>query len=120
MTAPPSLHKSDRLPPPSESAPPRVVTRVSTRHPRRVIRDVMRGVAVRPHSPAKSLRLTTSDLSAKIPPFNAQRMLTEVSAARPRLRRRSQQRRRASNPMPRFRFVTKDLASVLRRRSSPR
>ncbi len=44
-------------------------------------RDVMR---VRPFIRISgNLSLATSELSAKIPPFNAQRMLTDVGAATP-------------------------------------
>ncbi|MFX8546893.1 hypothetical protein ABTM05_19755, partial [Acinetobacter baumannii] len=64
--------KSDRLPPPSDSAAARQVIRVST-VARAGTRDVMR---VRPFVRiAGNLSLTTSDLSAKVPAFNAQRML---------------------------------------------
>ena len=63
-----SLHKSDRLPPPSESTVARNVVRVSTVS-RVGNRDVMR---VRPYIRiAGNLSMATSDLSAKIPPFNA-------------------------------------------------
>ncbi len=72
-----SLHKSDRLPPPSESSAARNVIRVSTAT-RVGNRDVMR---VRPFIRISgNLSMTTSDLSAKIPPFNAQRMLTDVGS----------------------------------------
>ena len=72
-----SLHKSDRLPPPSESSAARNVIRVSTAT-RVGNRDVMR---VRPFVRISgNLSMTTSDLSAKIPPFNAQRMLTDVGS----------------------------------------
>src|SRR5436190_509936 len=72
-----SLHKSDRLPPPSESTAARNVIRVST-VTRVGNRDVMR---VRPFIRISgNLSMTTSDLSAKIPAFNAQRMLTDVGS----------------------------------------
>jgi murein DD-endopeptidase MepM/ murein hydrolase activator NlpD len=72
-----SLHKADRLPPPSESSAARSVIRVSTAM-RVGNRDVMR---VRPFVRISgNLSMTTSDLSAKIPPFNAQRMLTDVGS----------------------------------------
>src|SRR5947209_4902678 len=62
-----SLHKSDRLPPPNESTASRNIVRVST-VARVGNRDVMR---VRPFIRiAGNLSMTTSDLSAKIPPFN--------------------------------------------------
>ena len=86
-----SLHKSDRLPPPSESTAARNVVRVST-VTRVGNRDVMR---VRPFIRISgNLSMTTSDLSAKIPPFNAQRMLTDVGTADAGRRRRSEQSRR--------------------------
>ena len=72
-----SLHKSDRLPPPNESSAARNVIRVSTAT-RVGNRDVMR---VRPFIRISgNLSMTTSDLSSKIPPFNAQRMLTDVGS----------------------------------------
>ena len=75
-----SLHKSDRLPPPGESTAARNVVRVST-VARVGNRDVMR---VRPFIRiAGNLSMTTSDLSAKIPPFNAQRMLSDVGSPAP-------------------------------------
>src|SRR6516225_6055381 len=75
-----SLHKADRLPPPGEATAARNVVRVST-VTRIGNRDVMR---VRPFVRISgNLSMTTSDLSAKIPPFNAQRMLTDVGSAAP-------------------------------------
>ncbi len=58
--------------------------------------------------------MTTSDLSAKIPPFNAQRMLTDVGAADARGLRRSECRgTRPPNPMPRFRSSPRISAPML-------
>src|SRR3954470_18295311 len=75
-----SLHKSDRLPPVSDSAASKNVVRVST-VTRVGNRDIMR---VRPYIRISgNLALATSDLSAKIPPYNAQRMLTDVGVAAP-------------------------------------
>ena len=75
-----SLHKSDRLPPPSEATAARNVVRVST-VTRVGNRDVMR---VRPFIRISgNLSMTTSDLSAKIPPFNAQRMLADTGSTAP-------------------------------------
>ena len=75
-----SLRKSDRLPPPGDSTASRITTRVST-VTRVGNRDVMR---VRPYVRISgNLSLTTSDLSAKIPPFNAQRMLGDVGSPTP-------------------------------------
>ena len=102
-----SLHKSDRLPPPSESTAARNVVRVST-VTRVGNRDVMR---VRPFIRiAGNLSMTTSDLSAKIPPFNAQRMLTDVGAETPAA---SDDPNDAAEPDAEVSFVTKDLAPVL-------
>jgi murein DD-endopeptidase MepM/ murein hydrolase activator NlpD len=93
-----SLHKSDRLPPPGEATAARNVVRVST-VTRVGNRDVMR---VRPFVRISgNLSMTTSDLSAKIPPFNAQRMLSDVGSAAP------------AEPDAEVSFVTKDLAPVL-------
>ena len=73
-----TLHKSDRLPPPNESTASRNIVRVST-VARVGNRDVMR---VRPFVRISgNLSMTTSDLSAKIPPFNAQRMLNDVGSS---------------------------------------
>ena len=103
-----SLHKSDRLPPPSESSAARQVMRVST-----VTRlgngDVMR---VRPYIRiAGNLSMSTSDLSAKVPPFNAQRMLTDVGTTAPAAT--DAQNPDAVEPDAEVTFVTRDLAPVL-------
>jgi murein DD-endopeptidase MepM/ murein hydrolase activator NlpD len=104
-----SLHKSDRLPPVSESAASRNVVRVST-VTRVGNRDVMR---VRPYIRISgNLALATSDLSAKIPPYNAQRMLTDVGTAAPAA---SDDPSVADvvEPDAEVSFVTRDLATVL-------
>jgi len=104
-----SLHKSDRLPPPSESTAARNVVRVST-VTRVGNRDVMR---VRPFVRISgNLSMTTSDLSAKIPPFNAQRMLTDVGSAAPAAAD-DPNNADAAEPDAEVSFVTKDLAPVL-------
>jgi murein DD-endopeptidase MepM/ murein hydrolase activator NlpD len=104
-----SLHKSDRLPPPGESTASRNVVRVST-VTRVGNRDVMR---VRPFIRISgNLSMTTSDLSAKIPPFNAQRMLTDVGAATPAASD-DPNAADAAEPDAEVSFVTKDLAPVL-------
>src|SRR5215831_8649658 len=73
-----ALRKSDRLPPPGEQSAARSMVRVST-VTRVGNRDVVR---VRPFVRiAGNLSMTTSDLSAKIPPFNAQRLLTDVGSS---------------------------------------
>jgi murein DD-endopeptidase MepM/ murein hydrolase activator NlpD len=104
-----SLHKSDRLPPPSESSAARNVMRVST-VTRVGNRDVMR---VRPFVRISgNLSMTTSDLSAKIPPFNAQRMLTDVGTAT-LAAADDPNNPDAVEPDAEVSFVTKDLASIL-------
>jgi murein DD-endopeptidase MepM/ murein hydrolase activator NlpD len=104
-----SLHKSDRLPPPNESTAARNVVRVSTVS-RVGNRDVMR---VRPYIRiAGNLSMATSDLSAKIPPFNAQRMLTDVGSTPPAASD-DPNNPDAVEPDAEVSFVTKDLASIL-------
>lgn len=104
-----SLHKSDRLPPPGESTAARNVVRVST-VTRVGNRDVMR---VRPFIRISgNLSMTTSDLSAKIPPFNAQRMLTDVGTAAPAAAD-DPNNPDAVEPDAEVSFVTKDLAPIL-------
>ncbi len=104
-----SLHKSDRLPPASDSAASRNVVRVST-VTRVGNRDVMR---VRPYIRISgNLALATSDLSAKIPPYNAQRMLTDVGTAAPAASD-DPTVADAVEPDAEVSFVTKDLATVL-------
>ncbi|THD61995.1 MAG: M23 family metallopeptidase [Bradyrhizobium sp.] len=101
-----SLHKGDRLPPPGESTASRNVVRVST-VTRVGNRDVMR---VRPFIRISgNLSMATSDLSAKIPPFNAQRMLTDVGSAAPA----NPDDPNAVEPDAEVSFVTKDLAPIL-------
>jgi murein DD-endopeptidase MepM/ murein hydrolase activator NlpD len=103
-----SLHKSDRLPPPGESTASRNVVRVST-VTRVGNRDVMR---VRPFIRISgNLSMTTSDLSAKIPPFNAQRMLADTG---PSAQASSDDADpNAAEPDAEVSFVTKDLGTVL-------
>ena len=104
-----SLHKSDRLPPPGEATAARNVVRVST-VTRVGNRDVMR---VRPFIRISgNLSMTTSDLSAKIPPFNAQRMLSDVGSAAPAASD-DPNNADAAEPDAEVSFVTKDLAPVL-------
>ncbi len=105
-----SLHKSDRLPPPSDSTAARQVVRVST-VTRVGNRDVMR---VRPFIRiAGNLSMTTSELSAKIPPFNAQRMLTDVGAPAPAATDDAQANADAAEPDAEVSFVTRDLGPIL-------
>ncbi|MBV8926625.1 MAG: M23 family metallopeptidase [Bradyrhizobium sp.] len=105
-----SLHKSDRLPPPGEATASRNVVRVSTVS-RVGNRDVMR---VRPFVRISgNLSMTTSDLSAKIPPFNAQRMLTDVGSGEASASDDPDANADAAEPDAEVSFVTKDLGTVL-------
>ena len=102
-----SLHKSDRLPPPSEANAARQVVRVSTAT-QVGNREVMR---VRPFIRITgNLSLSTSDLSAKIPPFNAQRLLTDVGTP---AAASAQSAAASAEPDAEVSFVTRDLATVL-------
>jgi murein DD-endopeptidase MepM/ murein hydrolase activator NlpD len=104
-----SLHKADRLPPPSEASAARSLVRVST-VTRVGSRDVIR---VRPFMRVSgNLSMTTSDLSAKIPPFNAQRMLTDVGGDS-QTSTDDANNADAAEPDAEVSFVTKDLGSVL-------
>jgi len=104
-----TLRKSDRLPPPGESTAARNVVRVST-VTRVGNRDVMR---VRPFVRISgNLSMTTSDLSSKIPPFNAQRMLNDVGSDAPAASDDAANPN-AAEPDAEVSFVTKDLAAVL-------
>ena len=105
-----SLHKSDRLPPPGDSTASRNVVRVST-VTRVGNRDVMR---VRPFVRiSDNLSMTTSDLSARIPPFNAQRLLTDVGAETSTATDDAGGTADAAEPDAEVSFVTRDLAPVL-------
>jgi len=104
-----SLHKSDRLPPPGESTASRNLLRVST-VTRVGNRDVMR---VRPYIRISgNLSMTTSDLSSKIPPFNAQRMLSDIGTPAAAAADDSAAAD-AVEPDAEVSFVTKDLAAIL-------
>jgi len=104
-----SLHKSDRLPPPGESTAARNLVRIST-VTRVGNRDVMR---VRPFVRISgNLSMTTSELSAKIPPFNAQRMLSDIGTPAPAAAD-DPTVADAVAPDAEVSFVTKDLALIL-------
>jgi murein DD-endopeptidase MepM/ murein hydrolase activator NlpD len=105
-----TLHKSDRLPPPSEAAAARQVIRVST-VTRAGNRDVMR---VQPLIRVSgNLSMATSDLSAKIPPFNAQRLLTDVGTPAPAASDDATNPLTAAEPDAEVSFVTRDLGPIL-------
>ena len=104
-----ALHKSDRLPPPGDANASRNVVRVST-VTRVGNRDVMR---VRPFIRISgNLSLSTSDLSAKIPPFNAQRLLTDVGSNTPAASE-DPNNPDAVEPDAEVSFVTKELGPIL-------
>ncbi|KRR24112.1 hypothetical protein CQ14_15370 [Bradyrhizobium lablabi] len=104
-----TLHKSDRLPPPGESSASRNVVKMST-VTRVGNRDVMR---VRPFVRISgNLSMTTSDLSSKIPPYNAQRLLTDVGTSTAAASE-DPNNPEAVEPDAEVSFVTKDLATVL-------
>ena len=105
----PTTRKTDRLPPPSDSTAARQVIRVST-VARAGNRDIMR---VRPFIRITgNLSLATSELSSKIPAFNAQRLLTDVGSPLPASGEESQNAE-STEPDAEVSFVTRDLASVL-------
>ena len=104
-----SLHKADRLPPPSEASAARQVFRVST-VTRVGNRDIMR---VRPYVKISgNLVMATSDLSAKVPAFNAQRLLTDVGGVQPTAEDAANTTETAE-PDAEVSFITRDLAQVL-------
>jgi len=104
-----TLRKSDRLPPPGESTASRNVLRVST-VTRVGNRDVVR---VRPFVRISgNLSMTTSELSSKIPAFNAQRLLNDTGADTPSPAD-DPKNADAAEPDAEVSFVTKDLAQVL-------
>ena len=104
-----SLHKADRLPPPGEATAARSLVRIST-VTRVGSRDVIR---VRPFIRVSgNLSMTLSDLSAKIPPFNAQRMLADVGGAQTSSDD-ANTADAAAEPDAEVSFVTKDLGTVL-------
>ena len=106
-----TTRKTDRLPPPSEATAARQVIRIS-RAERVGSRDIMR---VRPFIRISgNLSLTTSELSAKIPAFNAQRLLTDVGSPLPAASEELQASEDAA-PDAEVSFVTRDLAAILPR-----
>jgi murein DD-endopeptidase MepM/ murein hydrolase activator NlpD len=106
-----TTRKTDRLPPPSEASAARTVIRVS-RAERVGNRDIMR---VRPYTRISgNLSLATSELSSKIPPFNAQRLLTDVGSPLPATGEESQAAEDAA-PDAEVSFITRDLAGILPR-----
>ncbi len=100
--------KTDRLPPPGEANAARQVIRVSTTSRGSGNREIVR---VRPFiRVAGNLSLSVSELSANIPPFNAQKMLAKAEG----LPASAQDAARAE-PDAEVSFLTRDLNTVLPR-----
>src|SRR5262249_40945014 len=103
-----ATRKADRLPPPGEANAARQVIRVSTTTRGSGNREIVR---VRPFiRVAGNLSLTTSELSAGIPPFNAQKMRAQAEGL-PATAEDSP----GAEPDAEVSFGTRDLATVLPR-----
>jgi murein DD-endopeptidase MepM/ murein hydrolase activator NlpD len=103
-----SARKNDRLPPPGEANAARQVIRVSTTSRGSGNREIVR---VRPFIRlAGNLSLTVSELSAGIPPFNAQKMLTQSAGAAS-----GAEEAAGAEPDAEVSFLTRDLIAVLPR-----
>jgi len=102
--------KSDRLPKPSESTAARQIVKVST-STRVGDREVMR---VRPYvHVAGNLSLSASELSAKIPPFNPQRLLANVEDSSPVTAQAVAEDEDANTGDAEVSFVTRDLSQAM-------
>jgi murein DD-endopeptidase MepM/ murein hydrolase activator NlpD len=103
-----SARKNDRLPPPGEANAARQVIRVSTTSRGSGNREIVR---VRPFiRVAGNLSLSVSELSANIPPFNAQKMLAQSAGAGGNAEEAA-----GAEPDAEVSFVTRDLTTVLPR-----
>ena len=103
-----STRKGDRLPPVGETSTHRQVVRVTTTTRAANNREIVR---VRPFVRVTgNLALSTSDLSANIPPFNPQRMLAESAAPGTTAGEDP-----GAEPDAEVSFITRELASVLPR-----
>ncbi|TMJ86590.1 MAG: M23 family metallopeptidase [Alphaproteobacteria bacterium] len=103
-----SARKNDRLPPPGEANAARQVIRVSTTSRGSGNREIVR---VRPFiRVAGNLSLTGSELSANIPPFNAQKMLAQSAGAGP-----GADEAAGAEPEAEVSFLTRDLTTILPR-----
>ena len=103
-----TARKNDRLPPPGEANAARQVIRVSTTTRGAGNREIVR---VRPLvRVAGNLSLTASELSANIPPFNAQKMLAQSAGAAANAEDPA-----GAEPDAEVSFLTRDLATVLPR-----
>ena len=102
-----SARKSDRLPPPSESSAARNVLR-DTRPVRVGDREIMRvRTFVRVSA---NLTMTTSEITASIPPFNAQKLLAQGGNDGVPVDEQA-----GAEPDAEVSFVTRDLAGLLPR-----
>ncbi len=102
-----SARKNDRLPPPGEANAARQVIRVSTTTRGSGNREIVR---VRPFiRVAGNLSLTVSELSAGIPPFNAQKMLAQSASGGGSVEDG------AAEPDAEVSFVTRELTTILPR-----
>jgi len=102
--------KSDRLPPPSEATAARQVIKVSM-VAKAGNREIVR---VRPFVRiAGNLSLSSSDLASKVPPFNAQRLLTDVGRGSGSEGDDSRNPAAAAEPDAEVSFVMRDLGGVL-------
>jgi murein DD-endopeptidase MepM/ murein hydrolase activator NlpD len=100
--------KADRLPPPGEANAARQVIRVSQTSRGSGNREIVR---VRPFiRVAGNLSLSVSDLSANIPPFNAQKMLAQSEGVTANAEEGA-----GTEPDAEVSFITRDLGMVLPR-----
>ena len=103
-----TARKNDRLPPPGEANAARQVIRVSTTTRGAGNREIVR---VRPLiRVAGNLSLTASELSANIPPFNAQKMLAQSAGVAANAEDPA-----GAEPDAEVSFLTRDLVTVLPR-----
>jgi murein DD-endopeptidase MepM/ murein hydrolase activator NlpD len=103
-----ATRKSDRLPPPGEANAARQVIRVSQTSRGSGNREIVR---VRPFiRVAGNLSLSVSELSASIPPFNAQKMLAQSEGITTNAEDGA-----GTEPDAEVSFVTRDLAMALPR-----
>jgi murein DD-endopeptidase MepM/ murein hydrolase activator NlpD len=100
-----SIRKTDRLPPPGESNSARNVIRISTTS-RVGDREMVR---VRPFiRVAANLSLTTSELTANIPPYNPQRLMNAPTPGQVATEA-------GAEPDAEVSFVTRDLSTIIQR-----
>ena len=103
-----ATRKNDRLPPPGEANAARQIIRVSTTTRGSGNREIVR---VRPFiRVAGNLSLTVSELSAGIPPFNAQKMLAQAEGIAANAGAAA-----GAEPDAEVSFFTRDLTTILPR-----